>query len=235
MNLTTPKWTQIRITARHWHFAGVAMLVLVNLILAARLAVAWRRAAAGDAAQLRQHESEYRAMQLKTRPLRGLDTKIAQAQTDEAAFYEKRFPATYSAVLTALGDLAVKNNVLLTRAQYTQGRMTQGLYPVRMDINLTGDYAPIVRFINGLERDKAFFLIEGIALSGQKNGIVTLRMKLSTFLRSQPPAADNNTAGAAPTKNSQSKNDDKRDDETASIETTSIAKPASDIPSGGQR
>lgn len=216
MNLTMPKWTEMRITARHWHYAAVIVLILVNLIFAVRLVVTWGRASAGDAAQLQQYESEYLMMQLKTKPLRGLDTKIAQAQTDEAAFYEKRFPATYSAVLTDLGDLAVKNDVLLTRAQYTQGRMIQGLYPVRMDVNLTGDYAPIVRFINGLERDKTFFLIEGIALSGQKNGIVTLRMRLSTFLRTQAPE---NGANATPGNNSQSKTDEGHPAETASVAT----------------
>ena len=37
--------------------------------------------------------------------------KIDQAKLDQQAFYEKRFPATTSEVLTELGALAVKNNV----------------------------------------------------------------------------------------------------------------------------
>ncbi len=183
MNVTLPKWTNVRITARHWHYAALALLCLVNLALAVRLVYAWRRAQAGDAARLQQRQVEYRAMELKTRPLRGLDRKIAQAQLDETAFYQKRFPATYSEVLTELGTLAVQNNVLLSRVQYAQGKLDQGVYEIRMDANLTGDYAPIIRFINGLERDKIFFLIGGIALSGQQSGIVTLRMRLTTYLR----------------------------------------------------
>lgn len=191
MNVTMPDWKRVRITARHWHYALLAVLGLVNLALAVRLVYAWNRAEAGNAARLAERETEYKAMQLKTKPLRGLDKKIEQAQLDEQAFYDKRFPATYSAVLTKLGALAVKNNVLLGRVQYTQGKPDQGVYQIRMDASLTGDYAPIVRFINGLERDKIFFLIGGIALSGQQNGIVSLRMRLTTYLRTPaetPPA-----------------------------------------------
>lgn len=186
MNLSRPAWTNVRITARHWHYAALGLVVLLNLFLAVRLVFAWDRAKAGDAVRLQERESEFRAMQLKTRPLRGLDKKIDQAKSDQQAFYEMRFPATYSAVLTEWGALAVKNNVLPSHVQYTQGKLNQGLYEVHMEANLTGDYAPVVRFINDLERDKIFFLINGIALSGQQNGIVGLRMRLTTYLRAGP-------------------------------------------------
>jgi len=188
MKFPPPNWKiparlQVRITARHWHYTMLVALCLLNGFLAVRLAYAWKRAQAGDAPRLRIREAQYNLMKLKTRPLRGLDKKIAQAESDQSAFYEKRFPDTYSSVLTELGTLAVKNNVLLGRVQYAQGKLDQGAYEVRMDASLTGDYAPIVRFINGLERDKIFFLINGVALSGQQNGIVSLRMLLTTYLR----------------------------------------------------
>lgn len=202
MKAGTPNWMNMRVTARHWHYIAVGVLCLVNLVLAVRLIYAWNRASAGNSARLEQHETEYRTMQLKTRPLRGLDKKIQQAQVDEKSFYEKRFPATYSEVLTDLGALAVKNDVLLTRAQYAQGKLQQGVYQIQVDVNLTGDYAPIVRFINGLERDKAFFLIEGVALNGQQNGIVTLRMRLATYLRAEPGG----NPGPVPTESIQSSN-----------------------------
>jgi type IV pilus assembly protein PilO len=183
MKLTVPKWTNVRITTLHWHYAGVGLLCLLNLGLAARLVYAWRGAAAGNTARLQQQEMEYRTIQLKTKPLRGLDKKIAQAQVDEKAFYEKRFPDSYSEVQTELGKLAVKNNVLLNRVQYAQGKPNEGVSMILMEASLSGDYAPVVRFINDLERDRIFFLISGIALSGQQGGIVSLRMRLQTYLR----------------------------------------------------
>lgn len=196
MNFSSRRWTNIRITAQHWHYGVLVLLVLLNLTLAVRLVFAWNQAKAGDTARIEERQSEYRAMQLKTRPLRGLDKKIQQAKLDQQAFYGKRFPATDSEVLKELGALAVKNNVLLARVQYAHGKPNQGLVELRMDGSLSGDYAPIVRFINGLERDKVFFLIKGIALNGQQNGVVSLRMVLTTFLRAN--AAESGNASASP-------------------------------------
>jgi len=196
MNISGWRWTNIRITAQHWHYGVLVLLLLLNLTLAVRLMFAWNRAKQGDTARIEERQSEYRAMQLKTRPLRGLDKKIQQAKLDQQAFYEKRFPATDSEVLKELGALAVKNNVLLARGQYAHGKPNQGLVELRMDVSLSGDYAPIVRFINGLEREKGFFLIKGIALNGQQSGVVSLRMVLTTYLRAN--AANPGNAAAAP-------------------------------------
>lgn len=192
MNLSRPPWTNIRITAQHWHYGVLVLLLMMNLTLAVRLVFAWDRASAGNAARIEQRQAEYRAMKLKTTPLRGLDKKIQQAKLDQQAFYEKRFPATDSEVLTELGALAVKNNVLLARGQYAHRKPQQGLVEMDMEASLSGDYAPIVRFINGLERDRLFFLIDGVALNGQQNGVVSLRMRLTTYLR-----ANTANAGAA--------------------------------------
>jgi hypothetical protein len=192
MKLTRPNWTNTRITAQHWHYGAIIVLLLLNLTLAVRLIFAWNRAKQGDAANIAASQSEYRAMKLKTTPLRGLDKKIDQAKLDQQAFYNKRFPANDSEVLTELGALAVKNNVLLARGQYAHRKPQQGLVELNMEASLSGDYAPIVRFINGLERDKLFFLIDGVALNGQQSGVVSLRMRLTTFLR-----ADTANAGGA--------------------------------------
>ncbi len=194
MRLTRPNWTNVRITAQHWHYGAIVVLLLLNFTLGVRLIFAWNRAKQGDAANIAASQSQYRAMKLKTTPLKGLDKKIDQAKLDQQAFYDKRFPANDSQVLTELGALAVKNNVLLSRAQYGYRKPQQGLVEMQIAANLSGDYAPIVRFINGLERDKLFFLIYGVALNGQQNGVVSLRMHLTTFLRADTA----NVRGALP-------------------------------------
>jgi type IV pilus assembly protein PilO len=51
-----------------------------------------------------------------------------------------------------------------------------------MDASLSGEYAPLMHFINGLERSKTFFLINGLTLTGQQGGLVNLRLRLNTYL-----------------------------------------------------
>ena len=175
--------TPIRITALHWHYVGIFLLCVLNVLLLTRVVLAWNRVRAGDAEQLQQREAAYNVMLLKTRPLRGLDKKIDVAKTDQVAFYEDRFPANDSTVAAELGVLTAKNHVLLSNVQYAHSKPEEGLSEVRMDASLSGDYAPIVRFINGLERDKIFFVITSVGLSGQQSGVVNLRLRLTTYER----------------------------------------------------
>ena len=59
-----------------------------------------------------------------------------------------------------------------------------------MDASLSGEYAPLMHFINGLERSKTFFLINGLTLTGSQGGLVNLRLRLITYLH----AADLNSS-----------------------------------------
>jgi type IV pilus assembly protein PilO len=164
------------------HFAGVAVLLILNLVLAVRLFLAWSTLRTASADQLQQQQTAYRALQLEMTPLRGLPQKVALSRTQADEFYSARFPGAYSTISSTINDLATKNNVRLTNLAYTPAPAIVGLAEVRMDASLSGEYAPLMHFINGLERSKTFFLINGITLTGQQVGLVNLRLKLNTYL-----------------------------------------------------
>jgi hypothetical protein len=80
--------------------------------------------------------------------------------------------------------------VRLQGVQYLHSPIAEdpSLTGLQMDARLSGDYRPLVEFLNALERDKQFFLIEGVGLTGQQSGTVNLRLRLTTYLR--PPQGD---------------------------------------------
>jgi hypothetical protein len=82
--------------------------------------------------------------------------------------------------------LTKKAGVRFTGAQYVPEPVLAGsageLTEVRIDARLSGDYRPLVQFINSLERDKMFFAIKGVTLTGQQTGTVNLRLRLTTYL-----------------------------------------------------
>ena len=164
------------------HFAGVALLLILNLVLAVRLFLAWSTLRSASADQLQQRQTAYRALQLEMTPLRGLPQKVTLSRTQAGEFYAARFPAAYSTISATINDLASKNSVRLTNLAYTPAPAIAGLAEVRMDASLSGEYAPMMHFINGLERSKTFFLINGLTLTGQQGGLVNLRLKLNTYL-----------------------------------------------------
>ena len=197
-----PKWkdhSSAFFTPLPLHIAGVLVLAALNVYLAVHMAFAYTTAHLNNNDALAQQASQMKASEIAARPLRGLDEKLAVSENDQAKFYSDRLPTAYSTVAGQLGDLAKKNNVRLTRVQYTQspglgGAPDTALTQVVMDATLSGDYRPLMQFLNGLERNKSFFLITGVTLSGQQSGTVNLRMKILTYLRAPGPGEAQNTS-----------------------------------------
>ena len=139
----------------------------------------------------RSHQEDYdrlrvslKAKMSESLPLRGMDQKLVQAESDLAAFYRDRFPAHASAIPEELGKLAGANGVRVTEVRYTSEAAGQaGLQRVSMDATLAGDYLQVAKFINALERDRMFFVIDEVTLNEQQGGFVRLQLKLQTYLK----------------------------------------------------
>jgi type IV pilus assembly protein PilO len=183
-------------TLRNLHIAGVVVLGLVNLYLLAHMAFAWQAANSDNPAALADQTIAMKTAKIARQPLEGLDEKLAQATKDSDKFYQQRLPFSIAEVVGELGTLTKKQGVKLTRANYAYSPVMPGtkgeLTEARIDASFSGDYKPLVLLINGLERDKMFFLITGVTLTGQQSGTVGLRLRLTTYLRS--PVGTENTA-----------------------------------------
>lgn len=183
----------VRERARDWvtplnlHWAGLGLLALLNLYLMIHMAFAWQQTKSRDADALAREQVALKTAQIQELPLQGLDVKLRAANADADIFYNERLPVSYSEVATEIGALAKKQGIRLTRVQYAPapvagdaaGKLTQ----VQMDAGLTGDYRSLVHFINGLERDRVFFLVSSVSLTGQQTGTVNLRIRIVTYLR----------------------------------------------------
>jgi type IV pilus assembly protein PilO len=195
------------LTAINLHYAGVAALLVIVLYMALHLLFLTQSLKSHDADALNHQRTLLTTARLQAQPLRGLDSKITASSAAADAFYQERLPYAYSQVLSELGRLTQKSNVRLANVQYAQAPELSGanaLTELHMDASVSGDYRPIVEFINGLERDKMFFLVNQINLSGQQTGMVNLRIRLTTYLRapnekeaSAPPAPEAAPTGGA--------------------------------------
>lgn len=125
-------------------------------------------------------------LQTKTRqvePLRGLDKKIPLAGRQIADFYKDRLPGHESDVAQALGRVAAESGVRLTGAKYKlDAPEGVDLTPLEVEAEVEGSYPQLAHFLNGLERDKTFFIVNSVELAGE-NGPVKLAMKLETFVK----------------------------------------------------
>jgi Tfp pilus assembly protein PilO len=117
-------------------------------------------------------------------PLQNLDEKIKVANQQIADFYKKRIPTQNSVIATELGKLAAANGVSIETANYKAGDLIEGrLQRVEVEADFAGHYEALARFINSLERDDTFFIINSVGLGGEQQGPVKLKVKLETYLR----------------------------------------------------
>ncbi|MCI0354349.1 MAG: hypothetical protein L0099_04805 [Acidobacteria bacterium] len=118
-------------------------------------------------------------------PARGMEKKLARARTDLETFFAERLAGQASAVPDRLGELAAKHRVQMSQAKYKaiEGQVP-GVRRVEIQGSLAGEYLDVVRFLNAVERDPMFFIIQSVALDDQEGaGTVRLDLKMETYLK----------------------------------------------------
>jgi type IV pilus assembly protein PilO len=134
--------------------------------------------------EINQLQSE---LTLKTRqvaPLKDLPLKVRLASQQISEFYMRRFPSQNSEIAVEVGKIAGSNGVRIEQERYKPGEsVTVGLQPIEIEYDLSGDYTQLARFINAVERDEMFFVIDSVSFGGDPQGPVKLTVKLETYLK----------------------------------------------------
>lgn len=151
------------------------ILTLLGLVLAADAVLgiySWQLASGPYTA-----DSEFKKENLQLALLRG-DIKKAQSVKEEMPTakqdcdkFERSLPPAStgsSSLVSELDDIARKSGlqivVLTTKPQELAKR---ALTEVDIDATVSGDYASVVKFVNGLQRSHSFYILDGLALSSE--------------------------------------------------------------------
>jgi len=173
----------LRSTRRKLKIAIGAMLCLD----VAAVALLFSPLAGSERSRRTQLQEMWMQLQQKTRevePLRGMDKKIVLADDQIKQFYKDRLPNEDSTISEALGKVVNDSGVKISQASYSfKDPDPVGLRPVEINASLSGDYLHLVRFINSIERNPVFFIIDDVGLVGEQAGTVKLQMKLETYLK----------------------------------------------------
>ena len=184
------------------HLAGVAALLLLDLVLGTKLLLAVHRGHSDQTAEYSAELATYAQLKQQAGRLQGLPAQLQASRTQADAFEGNRIPTSFSALLNELGSLTTRDHVRLSRAAYPVGPAVPGVVEARIDANVNGEYTQVMHFLNDVERDRnhVFFTIRSVTLTGQQGGQVNLRVRMTTYLRGEManPAFLNagNAAGA---------------------------------------
>jgi|SRR5580765_94483 Tfp pilus assembly protein PilO len=167
----------------------LAVLGVVDLLLVVYLL--WP--GTSPSARLAQEQSlqeQEKTLMREVAPLKGIDKQLAQTRVDVKKFYEQKVPSEFSQISQHLEKLKQEAGVTMQGIHYTPDRNSQNeknnlpdVQRINIDTTVTGEYTKVARFINAMEQDKLVFVIDQISLTSQESGIISLQIKVQTFLK----------------------------------------------------
>ena len=164
-------------------------LGLVLALDAGLLFVNWRNGGVEAQAQsLRALRHQFAVVSQDVRHAHDVEKRLPEIQQQCDTFFKKQLsPAAggYSAIVADLGAVAGRAGLRAPGVRYNQRPLKErGVVEVEIAATAEGDYASLVRFINGLERSDNFYLLDQLALSSGTGGSIKLALELKTYFRS---------------------------------------------------
>jgi Tfp pilus assembly protein PilO len=164
---------------------ALVLLALVNLAALTYLLLPSRTDMTAQREALNQAEQDAQRLSQTLAPMQNIGAKLKKADADINDFYKGRLASRYSEVVDEIGKVASNSRVTIGGVTYKQSPTTlPDLQLLEMQADISGPYADLAKFVNGLERNRIFFIIDSVSLSGgQKEGNVRLTLKFETYLR----------------------------------------------------
>jgi len=170
--------------------AGLTLLIGADLALAA---YGWRLSSAPRTPK-QQLASEGRELELLRADIRRAEEikqKMPTTQQDCDKFEHSLRPANtgYSAVTAELGTIAGKSSLHLDSLTFKQLPVpNRNLEMVDMDATVNGDYAGVVRFLNGLQRSENVYEVDALTVTSDSqshsaSGAVRVLLHMKTYFR----------------------------------------------------
>jgi hypothetical protein len=170
-----------------WTSLALATLLAVDLGLAAFLWPGGRQ----DPAALRADRDRLalQAKLLRADVERGekIRESLPTAGKECDEFYRESFLDTttgYSQIESDLGAIAAETGVKVTGFSFRRKDTKEsGTTEIQISATVDADYPSLVRFINGLERSRNFYLLDSLRLASEAKGGIGLALDLHTYFR----------------------------------------------------
>ena len=164
----------------------LGIVLVVDLTLAA---VNWKMTSVprDPAAELHALQQQRALLAADVARAKKIRSELGGVEQDGSAFFQKQIaPAQsgYSALSENFGDLAKIAGVHTSNITYRTGTPDKhGVVQIEIGATVSGDYANIVRFINGLEHSDTFYVLDSLQLGAGSTGGLGLNLHLRTFFR----------------------------------------------------
>lgn len=165
--------------------AGVALLIAADVALAA---YSWHLS--------NSPTTSPQELTDETRKLKLFRADVAKAEESAANFpkavqdcdkFERNLPQAASASSTIsaeLGDISKKAGVQLTDIKFTDKEIEgRDITQREMDASITGEYASVVKFLNGLQKSPDYYVVDSLDLGAESSSpnLIRVKIRMRTF------------------------------------------------------
>jgi hypothetical protein len=177
-----------RIGWKRWVQVALALLLVADAGLAVER---WRMNVASSEQQLQLQtvrlRAEVGALQSNLNRARSVQRGIPEIAGECDRFYDNQLlgPSQgYAALVADLGNIAQKAGLETSGVRFSQKESSEhGVTQVDATAIIEGNYDALIRFINGLERSKNFYVLDSLQLASSNKGQVKLNIRLHTYFR----------------------------------------------------
>jgi len=170
-----------------WASGALGVLLLADIALAVFLWQGGRQ----DASTMRAERDRLalQAKLLRADVERGekIRASLPQAGKECDAFYRQSFldaAMGYSQIESDLSAIAAQSGVKTSGLTFKQTEVKdRGVTEVAIKTTVDADYPAVIRFVNGIERSKNFYLLDSLRLGTVATGEIKLDVELHTYFR----------------------------------------------------
>jgi Tfp pilus assembly protein PilO len=168
----------------------------VGLLIAADIALAVYSWQLGSSPHSQERDLTAQTRQLKilqadVERAKGIQSRMPTIQADCDRFEHALFPAStgYSSVTSDLDEIARKAGAQMLDLSFKQAEVSdRGLTAVDVTSIISGNYASIVHFVNGLQRSRNVYILDSLSLGGDTQNFgsvsrIKVTLHLQTYFR----------------------------------------------------
>src|ERR1700681_4491531 len=169
---------------------AIGLLVLADVALAA---YSWELSSAPHTPQqaLAQQNKQLEVLRADIKRGEAIRQLTPAIQRDCDRFEQSLLPVSngYSSISAELDAIAKKAGAQIEGRGFKQKEIPKrGLQEVSIDLTVNGEYTAVVRFLNGLQRSKNLYEVDGLALASDAqnqgaNGPIKVRVNMKTYFR----------------------------------------------------
>jgi Tfp pilus assembly protein PilO len=174
--------------ARRWLLWALAGVLVIDVGL---LYFNYRSTGAGPRAMRERAESlrlQHRLLGTDVKRVAAIRDRLPEVQKQCDQFFAEELLTSregYSTVAADLSKIAEKAGLRATSVNFKQRDLEKrGVAEVDITASVEGDYASLVRFVNGIERSENFYLLESLSMAASSGGALKLNLQMRTYFRS---------------------------------------------------